>query len=72
MSQNSDSIFSKPVSRRSVIMGAAAIAGGLGMSGLLPERLAQAAATPPPAGGFDLSKIKHVVYVMQENRSFDH
>ena len=72
MTENSDSIFNRPVSRRSVIMGAAAIAGGLGMSGLLPSRLAAAAVAPLPPGGFDLSNIKHVVYVMQENRSFDH
>ena len=72
MTQTSDSIFNRPVSRRSVIMGAAAIAGGVGMSGLLPARLAAAAAIPAPPGGLDLSKIKHVVYVMQENRSFDH
>ena len=50
MSQNRDNIFDKPVSRQSVIMGAAAIAGGLGMSGLLPERLARAASTPAPTG----------------------
>jgi phospholipase C len=57
-------------SRRSVIMGAAAVAGAAGMSGLLPESLASAATVP--SADFDLSKIKHVVYVMQENRSFDH
>ncbi len=57
-------------SRRSVIMGAAAVAGAAGMSGLLPESLASAATAP--SAEFDLSQIKHVVYVMQENRSFDH
>jgi phospholipase C len=57
-------------SRRSVIMGAAAVAGAAGMSGLLPESLAVAATAS--AAAFDPSKIKHVVYVMQENRSFDH
>jgi phospholipase C len=59
------------VSRRSVIMGAAAVAGMAGMSGLLPKSLMAAASAAEPAS-FDLSKIKHVVYVMQENRSFDH
>ena len=39
------------------------------MSGVLPENLARAAPSPEE---FDLSKVKHVVYVMQENRSFDH
>ncbi|QIG41787.1 phospholipase [Nocardioides anomalus] len=58
-------------SRRSVIMGAAAVAGAAGMSGLLPESLASAAVAPA-AASFDLSEVKHVVYVMQENRSFDH
>ncbi|MGX7681737.1 alkaline phosphatase family protein [Jatrophihabitans sp. DSM 45814] len=72
MTQNSDNLLNKPVSRRSVIVGAAAIAGALGMAGLLPERLAKAASAAPPSGGFDLSKVKHVVYLMQENRSFDH
>ncbi len=71
MSENSENILHRPVSRRSVIVGAAALAGGLGMAGLLPERLAQAAAAPADTA-FDLSKIKHVVYLMQENRSFDH
>ena len=70
-----DNITSSPgaarVSRRTVIAGAAAIAGAAGMSGLLPTRLAAAAAAAEPAA-FDLSQIKHVVYVMQENRSFDH
>ena len=72
MTPNNDSVLNKPISRRSVIMGAAALAGGFGMSGLLPASLARAASTPPPSGGFDLSKVKHVVYLMQENRSFDH
>jgi phospholipase C len=72
MTEKSDSLFNKQVSRRSVILGAAAIAGGLGMAGLLPEYLAKAASAPAPSGGFDLSKVKHVVYLMQENRSFDH
>jgi len=60
------------VSRRTVIAGAAAMAGAAGMSGILPTRLAEAAAAAEPTTPFDLSQIKHVVYVMQENRSFDH
>ena len=44
---------------------------GAGMSGLLPKGLL-AAASAEAAATFDLSQIKHVVYVMQENRSFDH
>ncbi|WP_300681195.1 alkaline phosphatase family protein [Nocardioides sp.] len=56
--------------RRTVIMGAAAVAGMAGMSGILPERLSAAAAAETAT--FDLAQIKHVVMVMQENRSFDH
>ena len=59
------------VSRRTVIASAAAVAGAAGMSGLLPTRLAAAAAAAEPEA-FSLKQIKHVVYVMQENRSFDH
>ena len=33
--------------------------------------MAQAAARPSPAGS-DLGAIEHVVFLMQENRSFDH
>jgi phospholipase C len=69
-SGSAKSVLNAPASRRAVIMGAAAIAGTAGMSGLLPKRL-MAAADAAPAS-FDLSQIKHVVYVMQENRSFDH
>lgn len=58
------------VSRRQFLAGAAALAGAAGLVGALPERLARAAAVKPAS--FDLSQIKHVVYVMQENRSFDH
>jgi phospholipase C len=71
MTETSNNPFNVRASRRSVIMGAAAVAGAAGMSGLLPESLASAA-TATPSADFDLSKIKHVVYVMQENRSFDH
>ncbi|MCW2781440.1 MAG: Phospholipase [Marmoricola sp.] len=70
MSETSKNLFDVRASRRSVIMGAAAVAGTAGMSGLLPKSLMAAAAAEPAS--FDLSQIKHVVYVMQENRSFDH
>jgi phospholipase C len=70
MTENTSNPVNPRASRRSVIMGAAAVAGAAGMSGLLPKSLASAAAAEPAT--FDLSKIKHVVYVMQENRSFDH
>jgi phospholipase C len=70
MAEHSNNPLNVPATRRSVVMGAAAVAGAAGMSGLLPQQLGAAAAAEPEE--FDLSKIKHVVYVMQENRSFDH
>ncbi|HET6151454.1 MAG TPA: alkaline phosphatase family protein [Marmoricola sp.] len=68
--ETQNGVLGTHASRRAVIMGAAAVAGTAGMSGLLPKNLMAAASADPAA--FDLSKIKHVVYVMQENRSFDH
>jgi phospholipase C len=70
MSETGKNVLAARASRRSVIMGAAAVAGTAGMSGLLPKSLMAAASAEPAS--FDLSQIKHVVYVMQENRSFDH
>jgi phospholipase C len=59
--------FKAPISRRRFIAG---VAGAAGLAGILPENLAQAANAKQK--GFDLSQVKHVVYVMMENRSFDH
>ncbi|MBZ5737952.1 phospholipase C [Nocardioides mangrovi] len=70
MTEQSTNPVHAQTTRRTVVMGAAAVAGAAGMSGLLPTRLEAAAAAEPEE--FDLSRIKHVVYVMQENRSFDH
>ncbi|WP_435130251.1 phospholipase C [Actinacidiphila sp. bgisy144] len=58
------------MSRRRFITSAATLAGAAGAAGVLPESLARAAAATPAKGS--LSQIKHVVYVMMENRSFDH
>ncbi|MFJ5612634.1 phospholipase C [Streptomyces sp. NPDC093221] len=58
------------ISRRRFVASAAALAGAAGVAGVLPENLARAATAGPAEG--DLSQIKHVVYVMMENRSFDH
>ena len=58
------------VTRRRLLSSAAAGAGGVLASSLLPPALARAAAAGPSAGS--LSDIKHVVILMQENRSFDH
>jgi phospholipase C len=62
--------FSPQVSRRQFVGGAAAVAGAAGLAGVLPERLAEAATVSPK--DFNLSQVKHIVILMQENRSFDH
>jgi len=59
------------MSRRRFVASAATLAGAAGVAGILPESLARAAAATPGRQA-DLSQIKHVVYVMMENRSFDH
>jgi phospholipase C len=58
------------MSRRRFIAGSAATAGAAGVAGVLPERLARAATAR--SAPFDLSQVKHLVFLMQENRSFDH
>ena len=50
-------------------------AAGLGLTGLgggLDALLAGAAAAAPRAGGTGLKDIEHVIFLIQENRSFDH
>ncbi|HEX3957118.1 MAG TPA: alkaline phosphatase family protein [Trebonia sp.] len=56
------------------LFGSAAAAGGLAAASLaLPPNVRKALADPPfPPGKGKLSDIKHVVLLMQENRSFDH
>ena len=62
-------------SRRQVLaggIGGAALAlGGLGSLRSAGAETVRRAATVKPAGA-DLGAVKHVVYLMQENRSFDH
>ena len=55
--------------RRTFLRGA--LTGGIvaGM-GLLPSSLTEALAEPAPPGGLD--GLEHVIFLMQENRSFDH
>ncbi|MBA2948361.1 phosphocholine-specific phospholipase C [Streptomyces himalayensis] len=55
--------------RRLLTLGGGAL-GAAAAGSLLPPSLQAALAAEPPAGG--LSAIKHVVILMQENRSFDH
>ncbi|MER7958386.1 phospholipase C, phosphocholine-specific [Streptomyces sp. NPDC096030] len=54
--------------RRVLALGGGAL--GAAASSLLPPSLQEAIAAGPPAGG--LSAVRHVVVLMQENRSFDH
>ncbi|MCU1684170.1 MAG: phospholipase phosphocholine-specific [Amycolatopsis sp.] len=56
--------------RRTVLGGAVAAAGIAGVSGALPAGMAEALAEPSRRGSLD--DVKHVVVLMQENRSFDH
>jgi phospholipase C len=62
--------FGLRMNRRSFVASAAAVAGAAGLAGVLPENLAKAATRTPQR--FDLSQVKHLVFQMQENRSFDH
>jgi phospholipase C len=58
------------ITRRRLLGSAAAGAGGVLASSLLPPALARAAEEGPRRGS--LRDVKHVVIHMQENRSFDH
>jgi phospholipase C len=60
-----------PVSRRRLLGAAAGLAGAALSSQLLPSSVRNALAAGPAAGG-SLRDVKHVVCLMQENRSFDH
>jgi phospholipase C len=58
------------MTRRRLLGSAASAAAAAAATSLMPPAVRQALAQPPPAGGF--KEIKHVVMLMQENRSFDH
>jgi phospholipase C len=64
----------RTASRRQFLSSAAATAGGLALWSLLPGRTAgqSAAGLPDLAWWPSNNKIKHVVILCQENRSFDH
>lgn len=59
------------ITRRRLLGGAAAVGGMTAAAMALPANVRRAIAEPLPTGG-KLSDIKHVVMLMQENRSFDH
>src|ERR1700722_5854962 len=58
------------ITRRRLLGAGAAAAGGAMLSSIVPPNLAAAMARPPAKGS--LKDIKHIVLLMQENRSFDH
>jgi phospholipase C len=58
------------MTRRRLLSYAAGVAATAFASSFLPPNLRRVLAEPPPAGS--LRDIKHVVMLMQENRSFDH
>jgi phospholipase C len=58
-----------PLSRRALLGSAAAVGAGSAL-GVLPGSVLRAMAASATAGS--LSSVKHVVILMQENRSFDH
>ncbi len=60
-----------PLSRRRFLAGGAGAAAAAALAACGGNRLAERAAAVCPAGS-DLDAIEHVVFVMLENRSFDH
>jgi phospholipase C len=62
----------RTLSRRAFLGGAAAASTAATLASWLPSVVDRAYAAADPAGCGDLSDIEHLVFVMQENRSFDH
>ncbi|MBO2455113.1 phospholipase C, phosphocholine-specific [Actinomadura barringtoniae] len=62
--------MSQGPSRRKFLASSAGVAGGAAVASMLPPSVHAALARPIKPGG--LKAIKHVVFLMQENRSFDH
>ncbi len=59
------------LNRRQLLRGAGRLAAAAAALRLMPPNVQHMLAQPPPAKG-SLRDIKHVVMLMQENRSFDH
>ena len=59
------------ISRRRLLGSAAGVAGVAALASALPPNLRKAVAATPDSPG-KLRDIKHIVVLMQENRSFDH
>ncbi|MFF8844401.1 phosphocholine-specific phospholipase C [Streptomyces sp. NPDC015127] len=62
--------MSPEISRRRMLALGGGAVGAAAVGSLLPPSLQAALAADPPTGG--LRAVKHVVILMQENRSFDH
>jgi len=68
---NSDATERSQFSRRQLLASGMTLGfGSLASTHALPSTIKRALATPP--AGSDLGAVKHVVFIMQENRSFDH
>jgi phospholipase C len=61
----------RPFSRRRLLQGGAALLASAGLAAYLPESVRNAMASPTTVP-FNPANIKHIVLLMQENRSFDH
>src|SRR5262245_28607786 len=68
--QDDNILSSEPLTRRR-LLGAAAGFAAAAAGGLMPLNVRRVLAQVPATGG-SLRDIKHVVLLMQENRSFDH
>src|SRR6476469_7741440 len=71
MQNPSDSPIANKPTRRRLVQGAASMAIAAAASTLMPPNVRRMLASEPPARG-SIRDIKHVVVLMQENRSFDH
>jgi phospholipase C len=71
MSDTQETQDGRGLSRRRRLGSAGAAAGLAAAATALPPNIQKALASPPPRPG-GLNQIKHVVMLMQENRSFDH
>jgi phospholipase C len=61
-----------PFSRRQLLKGGLAAGTGAALAAYLPDSVRRAMAAADPSASFDPSQVKHIVLLMQENRSFDH
>ena len=60
------------MTRRHLLASAGTAAAAAFAAEFLPSNVRRALAAGPPSGKGSLNDIKHVVILMQENRSFDH